>query len=256
MFFYLSKILAFLTQPISWLFILLLLTGITKNVKTKQRLLILSISVFFLFGNAALVGIANRLWETPPVADCTIKQASIAIVLGGISYYDTQLKRIHFQRSSDRIFHALRLYKAGIVQKIFISGGAAYISKSYEKESIFLKDYLLQIGVPDSVILIESESRNTFENAVFTKKILQERGHFSEKEKYVLFTSGYHMRRALACFHKQGFNIVPYSVDGSAGKQNFQFDEMLIPTISSFQNWDILFHEWFGYLMYKLTGKI
>jgi hypothetical protein len=34
------------------------------------------------------------------------------------------------------------------------------------------------------------------------------------------------------------------------------FDEVLIPTISSFQNWDILFHEWFGYLMYKLTGKI
>ena len=119
MFFYLSKILAFLTQPISWLFILLLLTGITKNVKTKQRLLILSISVFFLFGNAALVGIANRLWETPPVADCTIKQANIAIVLGGISYYDTQLKRIHFQRSSDRIFHAKTLQSGDCAEDFY-----------------------------------------------------------------------------------------------------------------------------------------
>jgi uncharacterized SAM-binding protein YcdF (DUF218 family) len=256
MFFYLSKILSFLTHPSSWLFILLIWAVFTKVQVRKQKLIVLVLCLFFVFGNSALVGYLNRVWEVPPVADQQVKKTKIAIVLGGISYYDTHLKRIHFQRSSDRIFHALRLYKAGVVDKIFISGGAAYISKSYETESVFLKEYLLQIGVPDSVIIIESKSRNTYENAIYTKQELEALHLFSRDESYLLFTSGYHMRRAVACYQKQGFRVNAYSVDGSAGDHNFQLDELLIPSISSFQNWDILIHEWVGYFTYFITGKI
>lgn len=256
MFFVFSKILSFSIQPFTWLLVLLLWAVITKNSQHKKRLLLITISLGFFFGNPTVIGFINRRWEVEPVSDENVSAHKIAIVLGGISYYDTHLKRIHFQRSSDRIFHAIRLYRLGKVEKIFISGGAAYISKKYEKESIFLKEYLLTIGIPDSVICIESESRNTYENACYTKQRMQLAGLYEPAQKYLLITSGYHMRRAQAVFEKQGFLVDTYSVDGSAGAVRWQLDELFIPTVSSFQNWDLLIHEWIGYVTYKLTGKL
>jgi uncharacterized SAM-binding protein YcdF (DUF218 family) len=207
-------------------------------------------------GNSFLVGQLNNWWETKPIDDKTLPNYNVAIVLGGISYYDTNLKRIHFQRSSDRIFHALALYKQGKVNKIFISGGAAYISKPYETEAIFLKEYLVKIGVPDSVVIIECKSRNTYENAVESKSELSKLGLFNNKQKFLLITSGYHMPRAFACYKKQGFNLDAFSVDGSAGKHELQLDELLIPNFNSFQNWDLLIHEWIGFTAYFFSGKI
>ena len=256
MFFFLSKVLAFLTFPLSWIFIILTISVIVKKETTKKRLQIASIIIVFVFGNSAIIGYLNNCWETKPISDNKIVGIKTAIVLGGLSYYDTNLKRIHFQRSSDRIFHALRLYKEHKIERIFISGGAAFISKSYEKESIFLKEYLVSIGVPDSVIDIESESRNTFENAVFTKQELKHRGLFNSQERFLLITSGYHMPRAQACFKKQGFDVIPYSVDGSSGEANWQIDELIIPNYGALQNWNILIHEWIGYVMYKMSDKI
>lgn len=256
MFFIVSKILAFLIQPFTWIGLLLIGALISKSNRTKKRFLITSISLFFVFGNSNLVRQANKLWEVQPIADQLLSKHKIAIVLGGISYYDTHLSRIHFQRSSDRIFHAVRLYKQGYVEKIFVSGGAAFISKAYEKESIFIKQYLLSIGIPDSVLIIESESRNTYENALYTKRKLEQQGFLLKQNRFLLITSGYHMKRALRVFQKQGFQIDSYSVDGSSGSVRWQLDELLIPTIASFQNWDILIHEWVGYVAYLLSNKL
>jgi len=256
MFFFLSKILGFLTQPLFLFFILLLVPVFVSNTKKKQKLLVASVIVFYVFGNSFIVNIANGFWEIPPTNDNNLKHHKIAVVLGGISYYDNQLKRIHFQRSSDRIFHALRLLKQGKIDKIFISGGAAYISKPYETEAIFLRDYLVEIGVPDSLLIIESKSKNTYENAVFTKEKLIEKKLFNSKEKLLLITSGYHAKRALACFKKQNMAVDIYSVDGSSGEQKIQLDELLIPNFAAFNYWNILLHEWIGYLSYWITGKV
>jgi uncharacterized SAM-binding protein YcdF (DUF218 family) len=256
MFFFVSKILSFLSLPISWIFIVLLFSIFIKNTKKKQGAIIIAATLFFVFGNSFITNIVYGIWETPPINDKTMPHYKVAIVLGGISYYDTNLKRIHFQRSSDRIFQALDLYHQHKIDKIFISGGAGYISKPYETEAIFLREYLLKIGVPDSVILFESISKNTIENAIYTRQKLEEDNRFKPTEKYLLVTSAYHMKRALACFKKQGFDVDAYSVDGTSGEHKLQLDELLIPNFSSFQNWDILVHEWIGYVSYKLTGKI
>ena len=256
MFFILSKVLAFLSEPLTWTFILLLVIYFTNNVKRKKGYVLFALVIFYFFGNSLVVNFINKQWEVPPVNENKIGHFKIGIILGGISYYDTKLKRLHFHRSSDRIFQALDLYHQGIIEKIFISGGAAYISKPYEVEAIFIKEYLMKIGVPDSVIIIESKSKNTYENAKYTKDVLISKKLFHDHENYLLITSGYHMRRALACFKKQNIKVVSYSVDGSSGENKLQLDELLVPNFAAFQYWNILIHEWIGYISYKITGKI
>jgi uncharacterized SAM-binding protein YcdF (DUF218 family) len=255
-FHFISKIFGFLTLPISWIFIVLLFAAFDKNAKRKQRLVLAALLLFFVLGNSFLVNKLMGLWETPPIDNKTMPHYKFGIVLGGISYYDSQLKRLHFQRSSDRIFQALDLYHQHKIDKIFISGGAGYISKPYETEAVFIREYLLKIGVPDSAIVIESKSKNTIENALYTRQKLHELKQFSATQKYLLITSGYHMKRAMACFKKQGFNVDAYSVDGASGEQKMQPDELLIPNFSAFQNWDVLIHEWIGYASYKITNKL
>jgi uncharacterized SAM-binding protein YcdF (DUF218 family) len=255
MFYYASKILGFLTLPLSWVFILLLCAAFFKNPKAKQKTIVIALLVYFVMGNSFIANFAYTAWETKPIDDKTMPHYKIGIVLGGISYYDTNLKRLHFQRSSDRIFQALDLYKQHKIDKIFISGGAGYISKPYETEAVFLRDYLLKIGIPDSVILFESKSKNTAENALYTKEELINKNQFYTNQDYLLITSGYHMKRALSCFKKQGFKVAAYSVDGSSGEHQMALDELLIPNFGTFQNWDVLIHEWIGFAAYKISGK-
>jgi uncharacterized SAM-binding protein YcdF (DUF218 family) len=256
LFFYLSKILAFVFSPIIWLFTLLVFALKTKRPKTKNTLIATTLILFFVFGNSFILNEVNSHWETPPIADSNLKtKYTYAIVLGGLSYYDFQLNRIHFHKSSDRIFHAIRLLKEKKVEKILISGGSGSIAKPYELEANLLKEYLLKIGIADTLIVTENKSKNTYENAIYTKEILQKQNKFSNS-RLLLITSGYHMKRAKACFKKQGFLFDTYSVDGRSGERKYYPDNLLIPDVGNLLGWHVLIHEFLGYSIYKVTGKI
>src|SRR5690606_7337124 len=95
-----------------------------------------------------------------------------AIVLGGIGDIDIRLEKINFNMSGDRLFQTLPLYYSGRIEKIIFTGGSGRIEFPEKREGVFVKKYLQSIHIPDSVMIIESESRNTYENAIFTKKIM------------------------------------------------------------------------------------
>jgi len=63
--------------------------------------------------------------------------------------------------------------------------------------------------VPDSAMVLETESRNTTENARFTADILQERGI----QRILLVTSALHMPRSVALFERQGLEVIPAATD-------------------------------------------
>ena len=101
-------------------------------------------------------------------------------------------------------------------------------------------------------MIFESESKNTYENAVYTKKILDS---LNLKGNFLLVTSGYHMPRAMAVFKKAGFtNLSPYITNRSSGLRRFTFDHLFIPNPGALIGLDMLIHEWIGYLTYKLKG--
>ena len=212
-----------------------------------------AIVIFYFFSNSFILEEVNRMWEVPAMKYHDLKIYDAGIVLGGMLDYDVQFDRIQFQRGADRLFQAVELYKTGTIKKIFFVGGSGSIEFVHIKEGVFVRRYLLTLGIPEKDIWIENESRNTRENAINAHVFLKQREYVDGK--FLLITSGRHMRRALACFETVGTDVTPYSVDRDASPtRRFTFDHLLIPDAEIFLAWEALFHEWIGMIVYKIKG--
>ena len=196
---------------------------------------------------------AFQLWEIPATKYEDLGQYDIGIVLGGMVNHDRQFDRLQFKRGVDRVLQALELYKKGYIHKILFVGGSGSLVYKEDKEGVWVKKYLLTLGLPEEDILIESESRNTHENAMFSKKILEGQ---ATPGKYLLITSAFHMRRSLGCFKKEGIEAQPYSTDRYSGPPKFDLDFLFIPDIEAVQGWGVLIHEIVGYWTYRASGHI
>lgn len=252
MFFILSKILAFLLSPLIWIFTLMGFAIFAKDPQRKKRFFIASVITLYLFSNSFVVDSCMRMWEgnTPDLRPT--QKYNYAVVLGGMIWYDARQDRPQFMRGADRLFQVLPLLHRGQIKKIIISSGSGSLLRQDEKESDILKDYLVRSGIPDSCILTENQSRNTHENAVLTRAILDE---LKIEDSVLLVTSAFHMRRARSCFEKAGITkLVPYPTDRYSGPVKFELDFLLLPSVEAFAEWELLIHEITGYFVYKIKG--
>ena len=123
------------------------------------------------------------------------------------------------------------------------------------KEAEQLKNVLVIHKIPEEDILIETRSKNTYENALMTKNLLD--SLYGEAPECLLITSGTHMKRSLACFDKQGMKVQPFSTDHFTGKnRNYYFQDYFIPNPACFVEWYTLNHELAGYMTYKIKGYL
>jgi uncharacterized SAM-binding protein YcdF (DUF218 family) len=255
MFFILSKILAFILAPYTWIFIGILWM-LKKLWKTPYRKYILALSIFmYIISNSFLMDEIVRAWEYTD-DDIYLKSTKydLAIVLGGMGRIDERQDRFDFGYSGDRLFQTLELYHKGRVKKLFITGGSGSISHPEHREAIYIKKYLKNISIPDSNIVIESNSKNTYENAVFSKHILDS---MQFKGPILLVTSSFHMRRSLAIFEKAGYkNITPFVTNKITGLRKFEFDYCFIPNVEAIFSLNLILHEMAGYVTYKLKGYL
>ena len=252
MFFFLSKILSFLFTPIVWILGLFIFSFFTKNDKRKRRSLITSLFMLLFFTNTAIYNCFMNLWEVPAVKDMDIHEIYDAgIVLGGVISYDPTMDKVQFLQASDRLMHAIDLYKKGIIGKIIFVGGSGSLIHPEFQEAVHVKKYLITVGIPDSNIIIESESKNTHENAMNIKPVLDKQ---FPKGNFMLITSAFHMRRSLGCFKVAGIKVTPYSTDRMSGPWRWDLDFLIVPHVSVMESWDVLLHEWLGEIMYKLAG--
>ncbi len=255
MFFILSKILAFVFSPTVWAVSLLAYSLLTKNESRAKKTRISALVILYICCNSFLVDECFRAWEpTTPDIDKMNSRYEGAIVLGGIGDVDLRLGKINFGHSGDRLFQTLPLYYQGRIKKLVFTGGSGSIEFPEKREGIFVQKYLRSIHFPDSAMVFESNSKNTFENAVFTKKILDS---LNIKGSFLLVTSAYHMPRAMAVFKKAGYqNVIPYITNRSSGLRRFTFDHLLIPNPGALFSLELLIHEWVGYLVYKIKGYV
>ncbi len=255
MFFFLSKILAFIIAPYTWLFFGLIYL-LKKVWNTPFKKWVLGLTVFmYVISNSFLIDEVVRAWEYCD-DDIYLKDTKydIAIVLGGMGRIDERQQRFDFGFSGDRLFQTLELYHQKRVGKLLISGGSGSISNPNHREAIYIKKYLKNIAIPDSNIIIESNSKNTYENAVFTKQILDS---IQFKGSILLVTSSFHMRRAIAIFNKTGYkNLTPYITNKITGERKFGFDYCFIPNIEAVFSLNLILHEMVGYITYKLKGYL
>jgi uncharacterized SAM-binding protein YcdF (DUF218 family) len=164
--------------------------------------------------------------EFPPVEVEKLPTSDAVILLGGVG--------LDLYNPTNRIMHALQIYRAGKAPLIVYSGGNA--------------DPLIELGVPRTALILETESRNTRENAVNTAAIFKARGWRSG----ILVTSAAHMPRALAAFQRVGLNVVP----STTGAGPPQFDGQLDFQMDSGALWRTTkaVKEIVGLLIYRFLG--
>jgi|AntRauTorcE11898_2_1112593.scaffolds.fasta_scaffold00364_11 uncharacterized SAM-binding protein YcdF (DUF218 family) len=253
MFFYLSKIFGYFINPTAWVFMSLLAALILRRRK-RRIFLVTALILFYVFSNNTLLNTFLAPWEKDGVVKVE-KTYDVGIVLGGwIAEEDQRLDRVVFKKVPDRLFQAYRLYRQGKVKKLLISGGSGHYLYPHKKEALAIERYLLSIGVPEEDILTESQSRNTHENAVYTKEVLDNNPAINTS---LLITSALHMRRAAACFRKVDLSFDEYSTDRIAPQDShYNFENLFIPDVNSFYYWHLLIHEWIGYGVYAIRGYV
>ena len=124
-------------------------------------------------------------------------QADAIIVLGAAAY-DTRPSPVF----EERIRHGLDLYRRGHAPVLLFTGG--YGNGAPFAESQVARKYALQQGIPDSAIMIEAVSRNTRENLLQARKLMQERG----LHRVIVVSDPLHMSRALRLSRELGIDAV------------------------------------------------
>lgn len=252
MFFIISKVLNFLTNPLVFVSGFLIASAFVKKVQWKKRLLWTALSLLLFFSNEFIANEVMKAWEVGPTPYDSITEVyDWGIVLTGVIYNDRQpADRVYFHHGADRVMHTIQLYKKGIIKKIIITGGTGSLltAKRLEADEIF--DVMVMAGVPAVDILVERDSRNTHENAVNTKALLANEPGSS----YLLITSGFHMRRSLGCFNKAGLRADAFAADFYTRPRYWNPDVLLVPKADSISLWQKLFKEWTGIVAYRVAG--
>ena len=255
MFFLLSKLLDAILLPTVWLLALLLAALVARQPRRQRQWLVAAALLTLISTNPAFVNEAWLAWERPagPLAALPA-HADAAVLLTGITEVSkSPHDRVYLGLGADRLTNALWLYRAGRVRRIIVSGGSGAVLKKAHTEAEDLTTLLRLAGVPQSAILVETRSRNTYENAVFTKELLAAR---PDIKTLVLITSAFHERRAVGCFEKVGLRPIPFPADFRSVDRSLTPDYWLVPDPDALGLWSRLMHEVSGCVIYKVLGYL
>jgi uncharacterized SAM-binding protein YcdF (DUF218 family) len=125
-------------------------------------------------------------------------KGEVLVVLGGGLLRDDILDESSYARS----VAAVRAWRGGGFKTIVLSGGAPRGNHSAAES---MKEFLVGEGIPPEAIRMETLSRSTRENALFTKPILE-----AIPGRKVLITSDAHMFRARRAFQRLGVEVLPW----------------------------------------------
>jgi uncharacterized SAM-binding protein YcdF (DUF218 family) len=245
-----SYILSLILSPLNWIIFLLVAAYFFNKRSFKKACRIAALCIFLVFSNQLLLDWYANKWQSKPL---TIKPGSVytcGIVLGGFAGPDANGNG-YFNAAADRFIQALKLYKLGEIKNILISGGNGKDQDKNFREGAWVKTQLDIMGVPDSAILVEDRSNNTFDNAFYAKQILDS---LKLKPPYLLITSAFHEPRAMLLFKNAGMSTIAFPANYTEGVAKFSISSLL-PQVSVLMGWDSYLKEAAGFLFYKFRGN-
>jgi uncharacterized SAM-binding protein YcdF (DUF218 family) len=203
-----------------------------------------------LVGESLLGGLED---DYPVLAPEECPAADAIVVLGGVTAMPIPpRKSVEVGEGFDRLLHALRLYRAGRAPYlVFSGGGIPELTGGHMSEAAQFKALALEYGITPEAILLEERSRNTYENALFTRQLLEERG----LGRVLLVSSAAHMPRAVAVFRSQGVEVVPAPADVRVVPRPFTFLSLL-PSTGGLEMSSAACREYMGWWVYRLRGWI
>jgi len=256
-FFAWSKILPMLLYPLPALLLALLVLTWWMKPRVMRWIIRVLVLVLWTISTPLAADWLLGLWQPglkhradlPAVSDT-------AVVLGGLSDGgNADPEHLDFNSAAERLTEAVQLWREGRVKTILITSGSGTLSRPEAREAPGLARWARQAGVPEEALIVESASRNTRENAVFSLPLLEARG----LESAVLITSAVHMPRSEAIFRKAGYadagrTLVTWPVDRWSQFADLPF--CLVPDPSSLAAVQGLLKEWAGFAVYKALGYL
>ena len=257
MFFYLSKALNFFIHPINILGLLSILTFVlfALNKKVAKFIGVIMLGAWVGVGyvpipNYILTYLENSV---PRPSNFDINNFDCIIILGGGtgSGLSPLLRdEASLGSAAERVTKAVEFSRKNKNLKILFSGFSGDIFHNGLSESEVASRFFDEQGVKKTDLLFDNHSRNTYENAVFTKKIIAEH----DLKKPLLITSALHMPRAASTFSavfgmdRITFYPVDYNTTGEVEWFSYSWR-------SGIGRWYSVLKELFGIFSYRVTGK-
>ncbi len=134
------------------------------------------------------------------------------------------------------------------VPVIFTGGSGLTSIQDSNSEGNLARYFLTTMGIAPERLIIESNSRNTYENFVKVKSLLP-----NPNGTYLLVTSAFHMPRSVGVARKLGIKVIAYPTDFRSNSDEYRhLDFDLFDHLKSLEaGW----REWIGLVVYYLTGK-
>jgi uncharacterized SAM-binding protein YcdF (DUF218 family) len=256
MFFVLSKLFWLVAEPINFILIMGLFgvaLSLGRTARFGRRLVAIAIVLLAVAGFSPLGALLLRPLEDrfpPPPADMPAPAG--IIVLGGGLDADLTLARgvPTLLAPAARVTAGAALARRFPDARLVFTGGSAGILSNDASEAPPVRALWLSLGVPAAQMRFEEKSRNTWENALFTRALVNPQ----PGETWLLVTSAWHMPRAMGIFRQAGFKVTAYPVDyRSFGDQRDW--QLSLRALNEMQLLHDAMHEWIGLTAYYLTGK-
>jgi uncharacterized SAM-binding protein YcdF (DUF218 family) len=256
LFFALSKTVGFMLLPTNFLIGLGLLGAIlllTRFARAGWGLMVgaivlLAICGFSPLGNFLLYPLEQRF----PKWDNSRGEPDGIIVLGGP--LDADLSAAHgvpvISGAADRLIGAATLARRYPNARLVYTGGNSNLISNDAKEADYATALFQGLGIPKSRLIMERQSRNTRENAEFSRVIVKPK----PGERWLLVTSAYHMPRSIGLFRKAGFAVEAYPVDWRVGAREDLFKYYVVAN-DGLQLVDTGVREWLGLIAYRVAGS-
>jgi len=151
--------------------------------------------------------------------------------------------------TAERLTAPLVLKRKFPEARVVFTGGAVAPGGSNFREADGVRRFWRDLGLVSNDVAFEDRSRNTYENAVYARKLAQPK----PGERWLLVTSAMHMPRSVGIFRKAGFPVIPYPVDfRTDGRMRIAFPRFATKALGLV---DFAAHEWAGLVAYWLSGK-
>lgn len=255
LFFYFSKLIWLLVSPDSLIFVLILValvfmyTGkqkIAKILLTTVTALIIIIA-FFPIGEWLLYPLESRFQTNPPLPE---KVDGIIVLSGAEATELSHLwEQVELGAAAERGLTFIALANKYPAAKLAFTGGTGSLLKQEYKAADVAEKLFNNLSFDTKRINFERESRNTYENVIYSKKLIKP----EHDKNWILITTSWHMPRSVGIFCKADWPVIPYPVDHQTKKGDiFRIDFDLSKNLHTLK---IAIKEWLGLFAYYLSGK-
>ena len=264
-FFGLYKFVKYGLYPLTWVVLLLgvatllaLFPFSPRRLRWVRQLLLSSFILLVALSSpliaTPLMGLLES-WHLPPQLTPSDHFDAIVVLGGGIAEKGSLRPTTEpSSYSRNRTTCGVTLYQQGYAPTLVLTGGDGRIFGTGPLEAVEMKQWAVRLGVPESATKIDTEARNTYENATGTKRLIG-------PASILLVSSASHLPRAVPVFTKQGFRVTPAPCDYAA--QNLPQESWdtidpfdVLPSDTSLQHTREVVSEVAGIAIYWLAGKL